>query len=467
MNAAERRRGIFANRTLNLRSIKTVGYDLDYTLVHYKTDEWEGSAYRHARTRLAERGWPVDNLKFDPDMVIQGLTIDLELGNLVKATRFGYVIRASHGTTMLDYGEIRRRYAGTAVELASPRFVFLNTLFSLSEALLFAQVVDLADEGRIPEVAGYENLYRIVQAELGATHMDGTVKREVLADPARFIEPDPDVVPTLRDQRDAGKQLMLITNSEWGYASHIMELGIGRYLPDGESWRDLFDAVIVSADKPSFFEGDSPLFRIVDENQSTLQPHPGPIEPGAVYYGGSARKVEESLGRSGNEILYIGDHLFGDIHISKAALRWRTGLVIRELEPELDAIEDFHDTDDTIAALMEEKKHIERVAATARTDRLHAERDGGDLTGLDEIIRQHVAAIEELDNRIGPLAAAGRALSNERWGLLMRSGLDKSMFARQVERHADVYTSRVANFGAATPYAMLRTIRSPLPHDIR
>ncbi len=27
--------GIFANRTLNLRAIKAVGYDMDYTLIHY------------------------------------------------------------------------------------------------------------------------------------------------------------------------------------------------------------------------------------------------------------------------------------------------------------------------------------------------------------------------------------------------------------------------------------------------
>ncbi len=29
-------RGVFANRTLNLRSIRAIGYDMDYTLVHYR-----------------------------------------------------------------------------------------------------------------------------------------------------------------------------------------------------------------------------------------------------------------------------------------------------------------------------------------------------------------------------------------------------------------------------------------------
>ena len=47
----------------------------------------------------------------------------------------------------------------------------------------------------------------------------------------------------------------------------------------------------------------------------------------------------------------------------------------------------------------------------------------------------------------------------------MRAGIDKSLFARQVERYADVYTSRVSNFLAVGPYAILRAGRLSLPHD--
>ncbi len=47
----------------------------------------------------------------------------------------------------------------------------------------------------------------------------------------------------------------------------------------------------------------------------------------------------------------------------------------------------------------------------------------------------------------------------------MRAGIDKSLFARQVERHADVYTSRVSNFLAVGPFALLRAGRLSLPHD--
>ena len=96
------------DRTLYLRSIRAIGYDMDYTLIHYHVDEWERRAYEHTRQRFLERGWPVGPLSFDPVSVTQGLTIDLELGNLVKPNRFGYIIKASHGTRPLDFDAVRR-----------------------------------------------------------------------------------------------------------------------------------------------------------------------------------------------------------------------------------------------------------------------------------------------------------------------------------------------------------------------
>src|SRR3982751_3114313 len=84
-------RGIFCNRTLNMRAIKAIGYDMDYTLVHYRVDAWEQRAYDSIRDQLARDGWPVEGLKFDPTLAIRGLIIDREKGNLLKANRFGFV----------------------------------------------------------------------------------------------------------------------------------------------------------------------------------------------------------------------------------------------------------------------------------------------------------------------------------------------------------------------------------------
>src|SRR5687767_11159203 len=102
---------------------------MDYTLVHYQVEAWERRAYEHMRRRLRDRGWPVDSLAFDPQLAIRGLVIDTELGNVVKANRFGYVKRAFHGTKVIEYERQRVIYSRVMVDLSEPRWEFLNTLF--------------------------------------------------------------------------------------------------------------------------------------------------------------------------------------------------------------------------------------------------------------------------------------------------------------------------------------------------
>lgn len=462
-------RAIFVNRTINLRSLKAIGYDMDYTLVHYRVDEWEATAFAHAKMRLLDAGFPVADFEFDPATVIRGLAIDLAEGNLVKATRFGYVIRASHGTAFLDYDAMRTKYAGVLVDLAEDRFEFVNTLFSLSEASLYAQLVDLMDAGLIPKGIGYGGLYEAVRDSLDGAHADGTLKREILADPEKFVDPDPDAVLALVDQYEAGKRLMLITNSEWDYTTKIMAHAFDPYLPPGFGWRDLFEAIIVSADKPSFFTATKPLYKVVDEGASLLRPHIGEIEPGSVFFGGCASQIETFLGLSGDEILYVGDHLFGDVHFSKALLRWRTALILRELESEVASLKGFRVRELELERLMENKATLEAdlsaVRLAVQRDRLgYAPPPPGVRPdkGMIDVIRQKIA---ELDEVITPLAVAASRLRNEAWGPLMRAGIDKSLFARQVEKYADCYTSRVANFLHASPFALLRASRIDLPHD--
>ncbi len=460
-------RGVFVNRTLNLRSIRAIGYDLDYTLVHYDVAQWEARAFEHARRRLEASGWPTRGMEFDATAVTRGLAIDLEEGNLVKATRFGYVIRATHGTRVLEFDEIRSTYQGILVDLSEPRFVFINVLFSLSEASLFAKLVDIVDaEGRSRGI-GYAPVYAAVRKALDAAHQEGDIKDDVVADPGRFIVQEPDTVLALLDQLNAGKRLMLITNAEWSYTDAMMTYAFDPFLPYG-TWRDVFDTIIVSANKPSFFTSNNPLYKVMDEEKSLLSPHLGEIEPGSVFFGGCARQVEASLGLSGAEILYAGDHLFGDVHFTKALLRWRTALILRELESEVASAIEFRPTAERLTQLMRDKEDLEGEMAVLRLDQQRARQGygpdpaGAVAPGAIETVR---AGIVSLDKEIAPLAAAAGAVRYKHWGPLMRTGIDKSLFARQVERYADIYTSRVSNFLRPGPHAFLRAKRLDLPHD--
>lgn len=454
-------RGVFANRTLNLRSVPVVGYDMDYTLIHYHSAEWEGAVFEHARVALSERGLPVEEFTFDPEKFTVGLAFDLELGNLLKATRFGRVVRAQHGNTLLSFDEQRRTYSSTIVELSSPRFKFMNTLFELSRASLFTQLVELHDDSPLAGVHSYGDIYNAVDDALMVAHQGGALKAQIAADKERFVDLDPDMAATLQEQRLAGKKIVLITNSDWAYTQEMMPYCFDRFIDGSETWRSLFDLVIVSANKPSFFVDSNPIYRVVDEEDSLLLPHVGPLESGHVYFGGNARLVEDWFGSGGEEPLYVGDHLFGDVHVSKDVLRWRTALIARELESEISDAAQFAERQVELEALMVEKIDVDRQQAQLRLEKVSS--GGGDVQASYNKI---TARASRLDDRIAPLARAAGELGNPIWGPLMRAGNDKSLFARQVERYADVYTSRVSNFRAETPYAYLRAARGSLPHDL-
>jgi HAD superfamily 5'-nucleotidase-like hydrolase len=461
-------RRVYCNRTLNLRAIRAIGFDMDYTLVHYRVDAWEHRAYEHLRQRLVEAGMPVADLEFEPDLFMRGLIVDKERGNVVKANRFGTVKHAFHGTRALPFDELRAVYGRTRVDLAEPRWEFMNTFFSLSEGCMYTQLVDRLDERRLGGVMGYGELYDLVRRTLDFAHMEGRLKAEILADPDRFVDLDPDLPQALMDQRAAGKKLLLITNSDWAYTRPIMTYAFDRFLPRGMTWRDLFDMVIVSARKPSFFTSRMPAFELVDED-GLLRPVLALSDPGR-FVGGDARQVESCLGVSGEEILYIGDHLFVDVHVSKDVLRWRTGLVVRELEEELRAVQAFAEREAELTALMAQKDRLEHRYAHARLGLLRLKGGQGpapDVTParLHREMGRLREALEALDARIVPLAKASTELYNRRWGLLMRSGNDKSSLARQMEQYADIYTSRVSNLLYLTPYAYLRAPRGSLPHD--
>jgi len=175
--------------------------------------------------------------------------------------------------------------------------------------------------------------------------------------------------------------------------------------------------------------------------------------------------VEQSLGHDPSQFLYVGDHLFGDVHVTKDTLRWRTALIARELEAEVDAADHFRDDSRALGEMMKEKIRREREHSRLRMERRRKVVAGEPHADLDAAAETAADAVGEIDERIAPLARAATELGNVAWGPLMRAGVDKSLFARQVEKYADVYTSRVSNFRAETPYGYLRAARGSLPHD--
>jgi HAD superfamily 5'-nucleotidase-like hydrolase len=465
-------RGVFCNRTLNLRAIRAVGFDMDYTLVHYDVDAWERRAYAYLKQKLQDQGWPVDDLEFPAGFAVRGLAIDTHLGNLVKADRFGYVKRACHGMRRLEFDEQRTAYGRQLADMSDPRWVFLNTFFSLSEASMYAQLVERLDARRFGKRAlGYADLWQKVHDALDSAHAEGRLKSEIVAAPTDYVVLDEDLPATLTDLRQAGKRLLLVTNSDWAFTQAMMSHALDRYLPAGVGWRCLFDLVIVSARKPEFFSGRAAAFQLVSDDGLLRASPEGalPLGPG-IYVGGNAALVEASLGLAGSEVLFLGDHLYTDVRVSKDVRRWRTGLIVRELEQEQADVATKQHQQDRLDELMAEKAQVEFEQAHLRLRLQRTERTPASsrtaAARLESRIGRLRSRIERLDEEIGPLALAVGQIFNQTWGPLMSAGADRSYLARQLEESADIYMSRVSNLLYQTPFAYLRAPRSRMPHDL-
>ncbi|RID59750.1 hypothetical protein BRARA_F02961 [Brassica rapa] len=421
-------RGIFCSRTLNLRSISVIGYDMDYTLLHYNVMAWEGRAYDYCMENLKNMGFPVDGLSFDPELVIRGLMIDKEKGNLVKADRFGYVQRAMHGTNMLSNKAVSEIYGRELVDLRNQsRWEFLNTFFSVSEAVAYAQMVDRLDDGAVSADLGtldYKGLYKAVAKALFRAHVEGQLKSEIMSKPELFVEPDPELPLALLDQKE-------------------------------------------------FFQMSHPLYEVVT-GEGLMRPC-FKVETGGLYSGGSAQMVESSLNVHGDEILYVGDHIYTDVSVSKVHLRWRTALICRELEEEYMALICSRGHREELIELINQKEVVGdlfnqlRLAFQRRSKGRPAQTLAATNLAdqeLTETMQKLLIVMQRLDEKIGLMLESDGELFNKRWGFLSRAGLwDKSHLMRQIEKYADIYTSRVSNFLNYTPFMYFRSQEQSLAHD--
>ena len=459
----------FANRDLDLNQIKVIGYDMDYTLVHYHVDKWEEKAYEHTLNYLVqEEGWSsLKHLKFNPNITKRGLVLDLKLGNILKVDEFGCVNLASHGLRQLSSEEVKELYSSTLVDLSDPYYVFLNTLFSISTGCLYAQLVDELEKKNIETPVSYRSIFETISKAQRLAHLEGKLKTDIITKPDEFVDLDAKLPQALLDQKSAGKKLFLATNSEWFYTNHMMRYAIEPFL-GGASWQDLFDLIIVAADKPNFFGTSQKIFE-VDTKHNVLKPHFGKLTS-KVYYGGCAPDIENHFNVPGREVLYVGDHIYSDINIAKKSRRWYTALVLRELEKELSDLDTFQEERELISNKKEEQNILDKELSKLKLLKLHKEKEESSYKELSEIR----AKINDLETKIlsceKEIDSKTRLLKqkvNSPWGFLMRVGNSRSLIAKQIAKHADIYASRVSNFLEATPYRHFRSKPALFPHDYK
>ena len=112
---------------------------------------------------------------------------------------------------------------------------------------------------------------------------------------------------------------------------------LGGAMSEYPTWRNFFDVVIVAATKPAFFTEQRPL---LERDGDDARPAQLPARARqASTRAATSSDVERALGVTGDEVLYVGDHIYGDILRSKKDSAWRTAMIIQELETEIAAYE--------------------------------------------------------------------------------------------------------------------------------
>lgn len=460
-------RQVFVNRDLRLDRVDLIGFDMDYTLGVYHKRRSDELAFEMTLARLISKaGYPPDigSIHYDPDFVIRGLFIDKATGHILKADRFNHVGRCYHGRRPIVGDELKKTYRKDSIRFGTERYAWVDTLFALPEACLYAGIVDLFEsQGRALD---YVKLYDDIRETIDSVHRDGTLKTELQKDIGLYIARDPELGPTLHKLRSAGKKLFIATNSFWEYTDVVMTHLLDGAMPEYPSWERYFDYIIVGAQKPTFF-AESPPFIELDAHGNALG-ETRRIERGKRYQGGNLRDLEASTGIGGDRVLYVGDHIYGDILRSKKHSAWRTCLVIEELEDEIQHVQRFraeyarlHELDLARERLDDDINH-EKLVITAL--------ERGGVTGDD--LRQAKARLEqlrvELRATLAELAELETTIErafNPYWGFAFKEGRENSRFGQQVEAYACLYTSRVTNLLFYSPMQYFRSPRKIMAHE--
>ncbi|CAA0841803.1 HAD-superfamily hydrolase- subfamily IG-5-nucleotidase [Striga hermonthica] len=488
---------IFCNRSLNMRNIVAVGFDMDYTLAQYKPETFESLAYEGTVKKLVnDLGYPTELLEwsFDWTYMVRGLVLDKKRGNILKMDRHKYVKVAYHGFTELSKEEKVAAYGSRLIREAfdEPEYALIDTLFSLAEAYLFAQLVDFKDKNPGKIQADYSRMYKDVRAAVDLCHRDGTLKKMVAKDPKRYINEDSSIVPMLKMLRDSGRATFLVTNSLWDYTNIVMNFLCGPRAGDEGSvdsslsfdWLRYFDVIITGSAKPGFFhdENRANLFQVEPESGMLLNTDNGTPMPqvdaslrlplksldksSQVFQGGNVGHLHKLLSiESSSQVLYVGDHIYGDILRSKKVLGWRTMLVVPELEKEVKLLWTLRDSRKRLQLLRNERDNIE--------DQIHHLKWSLRFDGVNFVNKEEIAAeLDKCQSQLELVRLSHQEAQREChqkfhkvWGQLMKTGYQNSRFAHQVERFACLYTSQVSNLSLYSPDKYYRPGEDFMPHE--
>lgn len=453
---------IYVNRILNMKHIKVIGFDMDHTLVRYHSDKFEELVFNKTIDKLVNDlsyDEKIRKFNFDFSKAIRGLVIDKENGNILKVSLYSKIKNSYHGSRALTYKEQLKLYGGSNIDLRDGKYISVDTTFSIAFVIIFTQLIDLKNSNPELELPSFAELADDVLHCVDIAHRDGTLKEVVKANLETYVIKEAAVVEALERYKRYGKRLWIITNSGYNYTKALLDHCITPFLKDHKCWSELFEISVTLAAKPRFFTDHLPFLK-VDTNSGLLENYDKKVEPG-IYQGGFGHKLQQDMNVEESEILYLGDHIYGDILKLKKACAWRTALVIEEMDKEVSAYKSTKSISVEIDQLMAKKIELEK-----EIDELYAQEFEHGKKVDKEILHAKFDEVEKIDKNLGKNIKSYESHFNPMWGEVMRAGAEPSFFAEQVERYACIYMTKISDFNDVSPRTYFRPAKRRLAHEI-
>ncbi|KAJ2887937.1 hypothetical protein FB639_000987 [Coemansia asiatica] len=440
---------IFPNTELQLSKVRTYGFDYDYTLARY-TDKLPETIYTMIRDVLVNKMlYPpvLRALKYDKSFAIRGISYDKETGWLFKLdSNYNIAMDTIHygREPLRDLEEVYSLHNGPhlAPDYVKSHLFHLNDLYSTPEATLLADIIQYFSEHNVPFHPRY--LAEDIRAAGEYIHKgDGIslspLHRVIMDNIGDYLERAPELLQLLETLKREGKRLFLLTNSGYDY----VDTGL-RHLFNTRNWRDVFDVVIVSARKPSWYLSHRP-FRLVPtevgSGSSSIKPWAfvDSFEEGQVYSGGNLMSFTQITGYSDRNVMYFGDHLYSDLRDPSIQKGWFTGAIVSELKYELSVIQrsEYRQCVSYIQLLEKILKHSQQETRSSEFMQLPAEEKEAFRRLLDT---------GRMERR--KIRWQMRDLFNTNFGSVFRTEKNPSLFATKIKSFANVYTADLSNLGA-------------------
>ncbi|KAJ8411409.1 hypothetical protein AAFF_G00174150, partial [Aldrovandia affinis] len=448
---------IFANNEMSLQDIEIYGFDYDYTLAFYSR-HLHTLIFNIARDILIQQHrYPEGLREYDymPDFVIRGLHYDVQKALLMKIDAFHYIQLGTvyRGLHPVSEEEVVALYEGSHVPLENMSDFYGKSshghamkqymdIFSLPEMTLLCCVNDYFMKHNID----YEpvHLYKDVKEAIGHVHVKGILYRAVEADIEKYICYGEHTHNVLKKLKENEKKMFLITNSPFEFVDRGEMYELFIRLRDRTGRTDLFDVVIVQADKPSFFNDRRKPFRQLTDKGVLLWDRIHCLEKGQIYKQGNLYEFLRLTGWRGSKVLYFGDHIYSDLADLTLKHGWRTGAIIPELRKEIKIMntEQYAHTLTWLQSL------------TCLVEHMQVHRDPASEAVVQEWIKEREGMRLQTKN-----------IFNAQFGSLFRTYHNPTYFSRRLGRFADIY---MASLSCLLRYDLQHTFfprRNPLQHE--